>query len=215
MTAYPTAQPQRNRSARRRALAPVALGALLATAAATAPSLAATPSPVRWNTGGAVWTTSADALQTFLTSGEVNDRGLDDGINRSGWTAPQVREGLNKAYSVDLISLSRFLYSDAGTRFLTEHTRSYVPYATLKTQANEALRSAIIADAVDGSISGAGILANLPVDFRLADISATAPLDGAQNVWPRSGCRGDRQCSSLLSWAVFLPANLQAVSQNR
>lgn len=187
----------------------------LALTVTTAPGLAAPTSPVRWNTGGAVWTTTAQALNTFLSTGQITDRGLEDGLHGSGWTSLQIQQGLNKTYAVDFISLSRFLYSDAGVRFLDQQTRSYVPYATLKAQAVEALRSAIIADAADGQISGAGILANLPVDFRLADISATSPLDGAQDVWPQSGCKGGAQCTSFLSWAVFLSANLQAISQGR
>jgi hypothetical protein len=170
---------------------------------------------VRWNTGAAVWTTTPEAMATFINTGSITDRGLEGGLNRSGWTSEQVRQGLRKAYNVDLISLSRFLYSEQGVAFLDAQTRSYVPYASLKSQANEALRSAIIADAADGEISGAGILVNLPVDFRLADISAQPPLDGAQNVWPQGGCQGERQCTSWLSWAVYLPANLQAISQGR
>lgn len=197
---------------------PLAGTALLITCTAAAASLpisarAGEAAPVRWNTGAAVWTTTPEAFNRFISSGEISDRGLEGGLNRSGWTSQQVRQGLAKPYAVDLIPLSRFLYSEAGERFLDGQTRSYVPYATLKAQAVVALRSAIIADAADGELSGAGILNALPVDFRLADISAQAPLDGAQNVWPQSGCQGERQCSSWLSWAVFLPANLQAASQ--
>jgi hypothetical protein len=196
----------------------LAVGLSAATATASAPVAAAPiaadkPSPIRWNTGAAVWTTSPAALATFLRSGEITDRGLEGGLDRSGWPSQQVRQGLSRTYNVDFIGLSRFLYSSAGVSFLEQQTRSYVPYATLKAQATEALRSAIIADAADGEISAAGILAALPVDFRLADISAQPPMDGAQNVWPQGGCQGDRQCTSLLSWAVFLPANLQALSQ--
>ncbi|MEB3234786.1 MAG: alpha/beta hydrolase [Cyanobacteriota bacterium] len=189
------------------------LSCAAASTALSRPALAGDASPVRWNTGAAVWTTTPQAFNTFVSRGEITDRGLEGGLNRSGWTSQQVRQGLTKPYAVDLIPLSRFLYSEAGERFLDEQTRSYVPFATLKTQAVVALRSAIMADAADGELSGAGILMALPVDFRLADISATAPLDGSQNVWPQSGCQGERQCSSWLSWAVFLPANLQAISQ--
>ena len=189
------------------------LACSLGLTAAAGPSFAAPYSPVRWNTGGAVWTTTPAAMQTFISTGAITDRGLEGGLNRSGWTSDEVRQGLNKTYAVDLISLSRFLYSQTGVTFLDAQTRSYVPYATLKAQAVEALRSAIVADAVDGQISAAGILTNLPVDFRLADLSAQPPLDGAQNVWPQGGCQGERQCTSLLSWAVFLPASLQAASQ--
>jgi hypothetical protein len=189
------------------------LACSLGLTAAAAPALAAPDAPVRWNTGGAVWTTKAGAMETFINQGTITDRGIEGGLDRSGWTAQQVREGLSKTYTVNLIGLSRFLYSDKGVSFLDQQTRSYVPYATLKAQSVEALRSAIVADAADGQISAAGILANLPVDFRLADISAQPPLDGAQNVWPQGGCQGERQCTSWLSWAVFLPANLQAISQ--
>lgn len=185
-------------------------------AAIAAPSQAARAgeaSPVRWNTGGAVWTTSPEAMNTFVSTGAITDRGLEGGLNRSGWTSLQVRQGLAKTYAVDLISLSRFLYSEDGVKFLDLQTRSYVPYATLKAQSVEALRSAIIADAADGELSGAGILNALPVDFRLAQMNRQAPLDGRQNVWAQSNCQGERQCTSLLSWAVFLPANLQAISQ--
>ena len=186
---------------------------VLGLGASSAPVLAAQPSPVRWNTGGAVWTTSPGALSTFVNSGEITDRGLEGGLNRSGWTSQQVRDGLCKTYAIDFIALSRYLYSDAGVRFLDAQTRSFVPYATLKAQANEALRSAIIADAADGEISAMGILSGLPVDFRLAQLNPQPPLDGSQNVWTQGGCQGERQCTSLLSWAVFLPANLQAIAQ--
>ena len=56
----------------------------------------------------------------------------------------------------------------------------------------------------------AGIMKNLPVDFRLADTCGT--YDGAQNVCAPDKCEGDAQCTSLLSWYVFLPACVQANS---
>ena len=68
----------------------------------------------------------------------------------------------------------------------------------------QALRSAIILDAADGSISGAGIMSQLPVDFR---IDNSTPFDGQQNVAAQSNCK-DAQCTSLFSWFVFLPAQL-------
>ena len=60
------------------------------------------------------------------------------------------------------------------------------------------LRSAIIADSIDGEISSASIMAELPVDFRLADTCGT--YDGIQNVCAPYKCEGDAQCTSLLSW---------------
>ncbi|MFM1812018.1 MAG: hypothetical protein RLZZ336_956, partial [Cyanobacteriota bacterium] len=59
-----------------------------------APVLAAPYAPVRWNTGAAVWTTSPEAMETFVNQGTITDRGLEGGLNRSGWTSQQVREGL-------------------------------------------------------------------------------------------------------------------------
>ncbi|WP_411871157.1 alpha/beta hydrolase [Vulcanococcus limneticus] len=186
---------------------------LFAGAALTAVALPASAAvdndlPIRWNTGGAVWSTDQAAINTFLKTGEITDRGLASGISRSGWTAKEIRTGFNKTYSVDLVGVSRFLYSDAGVKFLKNQTRSYFPYWTLSTYAVQGLRSAIIADARDGQISSAGILAALPTDFRLADTCNT--YDGKQNVCAEGKCVGEAQCTSLLSWYVFLPACIQA-----
>jgi hypothetical protein len=81
----------------------------------------------------------------------------------------------------------------------------------MSTYAVEGLRSAIIADAADGQISSAGIMAALPTDFRLADTCNT--YDGKQNVCAEGKCQGEAQCTSLLSWYVFLPACIQANQQ--
>ena len=61
---------------------------------AVAPAFAA-ENPVRWTTGGAVWSTRQQAFDTFVDSGEVTDRGLEGGLNRSGWTASEVRAGMS------------------------------------------------------------------------------------------------------------------------
>ena len=172
-------------------------------------SKANTQPPVRWNTGGSVNTTSYRELESFLVDGAVKDRALRDAIRMSGWTAEELRFGLNKVYAVDLAGVSRFLYSDAGEAFLQDQTRSYVPYWRKKTTASMALRAAIIADAKDGLISSIGIMKQLPVSFRLSD---NGPTDGRQNV-----CAPDKvsgyQASSLLSWYVFLPACIKANSE--
>ena len=177
-------------------------------AALAAPAKAATP--VRWNTGAAVWSTSLSAFSTFLESGDITDRALLAGINGSGWTAEEIQEGMTKTYAVDIIGVSRFLYSDDGVRFLKDQTRSYFPYWKMKSTSVVALRSAIVADSIDGEISSAGIMAELPVDFRLADTCGT--YDGIQNVCAPDKCEGDAQCTSLLSWYVFLPACVQVNS---
>lgn len=186
---------------------------LLAGASLTAlsiPAEAGTKRPVRWNSGGAVWTTKSSSFAKFFRDGEIDDRALQAGINGSGWTADEVRTGMTKTYEVDLVGVSRFLYSPDGVKFLKTATRSYFPYWKMTKTAVPALRSAIIADSIDGSLSSAGIMANLPVDFRLADTCGT--YDGAQNVCAEGQCQGDAQCTSLLSWYVFLPACIQANS---
>ena len=179
-------------------------------AALAAPAEAGTTRPVRWNTGGAVWTTTSSEFKTFLSTGDITDRALSSGISNSGWTAEEIQEGMNKTYAVDIIGVSRFLYSDDGVKFLKDQTRSYFPYWKMKSTSVVALRSAIVADSIDGEISSAGIMAELPVDFRLADTCGT--YDGIQNVCAPNHCEGDAQCTSLLSWYVFLPACVQANS---
>jgi hypothetical protein len=192
----------------KRLLAGLTVGTALAATAVPLSAHAAT-NPVRWNTGGAVWSTNQSAVDTFLKTGEVTDRGLAGGLARSGWSAKEVREGLRKSYDVDLIGVSRFLYSDAGVKFLKKATASYFPYWSMNTYAVQALRSAIIADSVDGSLSAAGIMKSLPTDFRLADFCNT--YTGAQNICAEGRCKaGTAQCTSLFSWYVFLPACVQA-----
>ena len=187
------------------------LAGLLVGTAATAVALpaSAATNPVRWNTGAAVWSTNQGAVDTFLKTGEVTDRGLHGGLSRSGWSADEVRTGLTKKYDVDLVGVSRFLYSDSGVKFLKNATASYFPYYSMDKYAVQALRAAIISDAVDGSISSAGIMKALPTDFRLADFCNT--FTGAQNICAEGRCQpGTAQCTSLFSWYVFLPACIQA-----
>jgi hypothetical protein len=192
----------------KRLLAGLAVGTALVAPAVPLSASAAT-NPVRWNTGAAVWSTNQSAIDTFLKTGSITDRGLAGGLRRSGWTAKEVRDGLLKTYDVDLIGVSRFLYSDNGVKFLKKATASYFPYYSMNTNAVQALRSAIIADAADGSLSSAGIMKALPTDFRLADFCNT--YTGAQNICAEGRCKpGTAQCTSLFSWYVFLPACIQA-----
>lgn len=193
----------------KRLLAGLAVGAAMSAVALPVSAAVDNDLPVRWNTGGAVWSTNQQAFDTFLESGDVTDRGLDGGLRRSGWTADEVRQGMNKTYDVDMVGVSRFLYSDAGVKFLKNATASYFPYYSMNTYAVQALRAAIVNDAADGSISSAGIMRALPTDFRLADFCNT--FSGAQNICAEGRCQpGTAQCTSLLSWYVFLPACIQA-----
>ena len=192
----------------KRLFAGLTVGTAIVAAAVPLSAQAAT-NPIRWNTGAAVWSTNQSAVDTFLKTGEVTDRGLAGGLARSGWSAKEVRDGLQKTYDVDLIGVSRFLYSDNGVKFLKKATASYFPYYSMNTYAVQALRSAIIADSVDGTLSSAGIMKALPTDFRLADFCNT--YTGAQNICAEGRCKaGSAQCTSLLSWYVFLPACIQA-----
>ena len=187
------------------------LAGLLVGTAVTAVALpaSAATNPVRWNTGAAVWSTNQGAVDTFLKTGEVTDRGLHGGLSRSGWSRDEVRTGLTKTYDVDLVGVTRFLYSDSGVKFLKNASASYFPYYSMDKYAVQALRAAIISDAKDGSISSAGIMKALPTDFRLADFCNT--YTGAQNICAEGRCQpGTAQCTSLFSWYVFLPACIQA-----
>ncbi|MCP9848618.1 alpha/beta hydrolase [Cyanobium sp. Morenito 9A2] len=167
---------------------------------------------IRWNSGGAVWSTDLASITTFVNTGDVTDRGLNDGISRSGWSASELRAGLAKPYSVDVVGVANFLYSDPGIKFLKNASRSYFPYWTQSTYAVESLRGAIIGAAADGTISSLDIMANLPVDYRLAHTCNT--YDGKQNICAEGKCVGEAQCTSLLSWYVFLPACIQANQQS-
>ena len=134
----------------------------------------------------------------------MTDRGLAAGLAASGWPVDQLRAALAKSYTVDFLAVSRFLNSEAGERFLRRATTSYGPYDRMNTTAVPALRSAILSDAVDGSISSAGILRALPTAFRLADNGNGHT--GGQPICAPGHCRsGTAQCTSLLSWYAFLP----------
>ena len=66
----------------------------------------------------------------------------------------------------------------------------------------QALRSPILRDAEDGSISALGIMRGLPTDFRL--------FQGPQVVAEEPTCKPDSaRCTSLLSWYLGLPGRIQ------
>jgi len=102
------------------------IGALALGVVVSLPALAA-EQPVRWNTGGAVWSTTQDAFETFLRTGEIVDRGLEGGLRLSGWTAEEVRQGMLKTYSVNFLAIARYMYSNAGEEFLRDQTTSPSP----------------------------------------------------------------------------------------
>lgn len=171
-----------------------ALAAALAWAATGTGAAVASELPVRWTTGAAVWSTPQQAVDTFLTTGTVTDRGLEGGLNSSGWSPEEIRAAMNKLYSVDLAAVDRFLSSPAGEAALLGQTRTYYPYWSQGRTGLQALRAAILTDAADGRVSAASIMASLPTDMRLTP-----------------GCKAPSgECPPLLTWWVFLPARLQA-----
>ena len=165
--------------------------------------------PVRSNMGASVKTTTFSELENFLLDGVITDRALQEAIRMSGWTAEELRFGLNKTYAVDLVGVSRFLYSDDGEAFLEMQTRSHIPYWRQQSAAATALRAAIMADARDGLISPVGIMKELPDALRMVDNGIT---DGRHNVCAPDQVTGV-QSTSLLSWYVFLPACIKANSE--
>ncbi len=183
----------------------IVAGVLLAGAAVKAEEQT---TPVRSSTAGAVWSNSPAAFRKFVQTGVVADRGLGQLIARSGWTKDELRAAFVKEYPVDVGAVFTFLSSEPGVLWLRNQTRSYTPFASLRSYAPTALRAAILADASDGTISAAGIMAALPTDFRLT--RGYRDLDGVQNVCAVTRCEDPRQCTSLLSWFYFLPACIQA-----
>ena len=164
--------------------------------------------PVRWSSGANLWTTTSRGFEKFLESGEITDRGLKSAISQSGLSADEIRVGMTKSYKVDISSVTRFLYTKEGIKFLENKSSSYSPYWEANKTAVVALRSAIIADSLDGTISSKGILEKLPVDFRF---SKTCHNNDESKVFcNNSDCGGAANCNSLLSLYVFIPACVQA-----
>lgn len=149
---------------------------------------------MRWTTGAAVWSTPQDAIDTFLNTGAITDRGLEGGLQSTPWGPEEIRAAMNKLYSVELAAVDRFLDSPAGGALLQGQSGRYGPYWGQGRSAVEALRAAILAAAAEGQISSATILARLPTNMRVAP-GCRAPSGG---------------CEPLLTWWVFLPARIQA-----
>ena len=150
-------------------------------------------------------------LNIFLETGKINGRSLTVDLQESGWKIDEIRMGMNKKYSVNIVSVSRYLNSESGMEFLKDQTASCSPRWGKKSAVIFALRSAILADSMDGEISSAGIMASLPVEFSFSDLlgkNRVRPGICAPNM-----CDGYAQCNSLLSWYVFLPACISANSK--
>ena len=135
----------------------------------------------------------------------TNDTPVPGGlVRRSGYTYDELEAGLSKNYSVDVVAVADFLYSDKGVQFLKDSIgqNNYTPYYS-QQNALQAVRSAIILDSVDGKLSGFGMMNLLPVDER---------LQGAMNVCNVDASNTERK-TSLLSWYVNTPACIAAYTQ--
>ena len=168
-------------------------------AVGTSIALVATPAAisqrlVRWNTGGDAW---------ISNSGEIADHSLRASIRNSGWTADEIRFGMKKVYSIDVVRVARYLNSREGIDFLSRQTYSYYPKYGTRNSGVAALRSAIIKASIGGRLSSVGIINNLPVDFRLTGEDSSADV-GLVICAPEKV--DEKQSASLLTWYLFLPA---------
>ena len=147
----------------------------------------------------------------FLETGKIKGRSLTVELQKSGWKNDEIRMGMNRKYSVNIVNISRYLSSESGIEFLKGQTASFSPRRGKKSTAVVALRSAILADSMDGKISSAGIMASLPVEFSFSDSLNNNNIQ--RGICAPSMCNGHEQCNSLLSWYVFLPACICANSK--
>ena len=187
---------------------------LLALASAAGPQAAAlaglaNPQPLRLLRGSDLWTIPDAALGQFVTSGTFADQRLLWLVVGSGWPEEALRTALVRPYGVDVVRLARFLDSPEGLAFLQKQSRAYHPLPAYQAGGDlriTALRAAILADASDGTISALGIVRRLPAPLVL-DVAGAGPLRCSD-----LPCSDLRQCRSVLSWLVFLPACLQAAT---
>ncbi len=136
----------------------------------------------------------------------TNDTPVPTGlVNRSGYTYDELEAGLSKNYSVDVVAVADFLYSDKGVQFLKDSIgqNNYTPYYS-QQNALQAVRSAIILDSADGKLSSYGMMSNLPTDQR---------LQGAMKVCDVSDASNRQRATSLLSWYMNTPACIAAYTQ--
>ena len=162
---------------------------------------------LRLSSGAELWTIPYAALQQFVANGTLTDRRLLQLAANSGWPDDQLRVALAKPYAVGLVPLAKFLYSPAGVAFLQQQTQAFRPLlAQGRDLRVEGLRAAILRTAKDGTVSAMGILRELPTTFV---VELGGPPTQRCSSLP---CQNPQQCTSTLSWWVFLPACLQAAA---
>jgi hypothetical protein len=164
---------------------------------------------LRLASGAELWTIPYAALQLFVADGTITDRQLLQLAANSGWPDDQLRVALAKPYAVGLVPLAKFLYSPAGVAFLQQQTQAFRPLMARGRDVRvEGLRAAILHAAKGGTISAMAILRELHTTF-------VVELGGRPTLRCSSlPCDNPAQCTSTLSWWVFLPACLQAAAMN-
>ena len=162
---------------------------------------------LRLASGAELWTIPYAALQQFVADGTFTDRRLLQLAANAGWPDDQLRVALAKPYAVGLVPLAKFLYSPAGVAFLEQQTQAFRPLlAPGRDLRVEGLRAAILRTAKGGTISAMGILRELPTNF-VVDLGGPPTLRCSS-----LPCLNPQQCTSTMSWLVFLPACLQAAA---
>jgi hypothetical protein len=164
---------------------------------------------LRLASGAELWTIPYASLQQFVADGTITDRQLLQLAANSGWPDDQLRAALAKPYAVGLVPLAHFLYSPAGVAFLQQQTKAFRPLMVRGRDVRvEGLRSAILRTAKGGTISAMAILRELPTTF-VVELGGH-PTQRCSSL----PCENPAQCTSTLSWWVFLPACLQAAAMN-
>ena len=135
----------------------------------------------------------------FVDTGKAAED-LDQLIDRSGWTAEEIRKGLVKSYNIKLSSVNKFLRSATGEKFLKIITDGYKPKSK-NVNPSTAIRAAVMKDARDNEISALGIMQSLPVDFHVV---------GKVSICAEDIQVSRQQKSSIISWYLFLPACIYA-----
>ena len=172
------------------------------------PALAAEQT-LRLSSGAELWTIPYAAIQQFVADGTISDRQLLQLAANSGWPDGQLRAALVKPYAVELVPLANFLYSPAGVAFLQQQTQAFRPLMARGRDVRvEGLRAAILRTAQSGTLSAMTILRELPTTFV---VELGGPPTQRCSALP---CENPDQCTSTLSWWVFLPACLQAAAMN-
>ena len=164
---------------------------------------------LRLASGAELWTIPYAAIQQFVADGTISDRQLLQLAANSGWPDDQLRAALARPYAVELVPLANFLYSPAGVAFLQQQTQAFRPLmARGRDLRVEGLRAAILRTAQSGTLSAMTILKELPTTF-VVELGGL-PTQRCSAL----PCENPLQCTSTLSWWVFLPACLQAAAMN-